>query len=324
MSAQVYLPQTTFSQVTLPQSTLMLDALDFSFMDSQLLASDPFPTTSVPSVPEYSDTPNTELDEQFMNIVSNLTPEEIQQMVDSFSASLVGLQQETQPVPFDTSYIQSAQTYEPAIDNLPHPFMVIPSQSPVDSQCAAPAPEQLSPAPLASTKTPHETATLKAVTLLKLNMRFNSLFQNAGIVSCPDKIDLNAGIKREDAMVAAGYLPQTHIPWEQALKFLGKQGFRIYYYNEVKKARIDNTELPPIPEWITRYCFAKGAGKRPTGFSREQPTESSLKNQQVVAKVMLARNNPTKRSKAAAAASRKNMDKGKAVDTLRYSPYTRR
>ncbi|KAH7334711.1 hypothetical protein B0J17DRAFT_720256 [Rhizoctonia solani] len=323
MSAQVYFPQTACSQAAFPQTTFMTDVLDFNFMDSQSLSSDALLTTGLPYTSECSDTPNTELDEQLMNITSNMNPEEIQQMIDSFSASFAALEQVTQPVPFDTSYLQPAQAYEPATNTLPQPFMIVPSQSPVASQCIFPAPEQPNPAPVASSsKTPQETMVLKAITLLKLNIRFNPLFQKMGIVSCPDKIDLNAGMEREDVMMAAGYLPQTHIPWEQALRLLGKQGFRSYYFSEVKKAQANKIELRPLPEWITRYCFAKSAGKRPAGPSKKQFAESTLKNKQVVAKAMFARNNPTRRSKATTA-SYQNKGKGKAVDTQRYNPYTR-
>ena len=85
-----------------------------------------------------------------------------------------------------------------------------------------------------------------------------------------------------------------------------------------------DVELPPVPEWITRHCSLKGASKKLTGPSKISPTANSLKNKQKVAKVMLARNNPTRKSKAAAASQKnKGKGKGKAVDTQHYNPHPR-
>ncbi|KAG8709639.1 hypothetical protein FRC11_005350 [Ceratobasidium sp. 423] len=320
MSTQVYYPQAAFAQPAFTHNVL-----DFTFMDSQPPASDVLPTTGLPNTREYSDIPNIELDQELVNMVSNMTPEELQQMIDSFPVSLTAFPQEAQHISFETSGFQPevpAQAYEPTTNVLPQPRMIVPSQAPIASQPAAPAPEQSQPAPVASgSRAPRETI-LKAVTLLQLNMRFNPLFQKMGIVSCPNKIDLKAGMEREDAMIAAGYLPQTHIPWEQALKLLGKQGFRTYYCSEMKRARASGVELPSVPEWITRHCFAKGASRKPASVNKNSPAAISLKNKQKVAKVLLARNNPTRRSKAAARKN-KNKGKGKAVDTQRYNPYAR-
>ncbi|KAL5638314.1 hypothetical protein ACGC1H_005111 [Rhizoctonia solani] len=318
MSTQTYIHQATFSQATFTP-----DAPDFSFMEFQPSNLNGIPDANLVNDLGFANIPNIELDEGLMNMCFNLSPEEVQQMIDSFSAPLTTLHQETQPVPLETSHFEQyvpPQISESAVDNLPQPPMIVPSQAPIASQSAA-APEQPAPAPVASSsKTPCETTFLKATTLLKLNLRFNPFFQNMGIVSCPDKIDLKAGMEREDAMMAAGYIPQTHIPWEQSLKLLGKQGFRTYYYSQMKKARASNIELPPVPEWITRYCFP--SGKKLAGPSKISPTASSLKNKHMVAKVMLARNNPTRKSKAAAA-SQKKKGKGKAVDTQRRNPYAR-
>ncbi|KEP48511.1 hypothetical protein V565_122670 [Rhizoctonia solani 123E] len=320
MSTQTYISQAPFPQVSFSQ-----DPLDFNFMDFQSSASNALPNADLVNDLGFVDIPNVELDESLMNMCFNLSPEEVQQMINSFSAPLTTLHQETQPVPPEINYFQQdvpPQISELAVSSLPQPPMIVPSQAPISFQSAA-APEQPEPAPVASSsKTPCETTFLNATTLLKLNLRFNPLFQNMGIASCPDRIDLKAGMEREDAMMAAGYIPQTHIPWEQSLKLLGKQGFRTYYYAEMKKARASNVELPPVPEWITRHCFPKGADKKLAGPSKISPTASSLKNKQRVAKVMLARNNPTRKSKAAAA-SQKNKGKGKAVDTQHYNPHAR-
>ncbi|CAE6475719.1 unnamed protein product [Rhizoctonia solani] len=322
---QADFPQADFPQADFTQAAFTPEVLDFSFMDSQPLALNTFSDTSFLNNSEFLNIPNVELDEQLMNMCLNLTSEEIQQMIDTFPTSPTTHHQATQSVPLEAAYFQQEvppQVYESATNVLPQPPMIVPSHTTVVSQPAA-APEQPEPAPVASSsKTPFETRLLKAITLLKLNIRFNPLFQKMGIISCPDKIDLKAGMEREDAMIAAGYLPQTHISWEQALKLLGKQGFRTYYYSEMKKARASNIELPPVPEWITRYCFAKGAGKKPAGPNKKSSAENSLKNKQMVAKVMLARNNPTRKSKAAATLQ-KNKGKGKAVDTQRYNPYAR-
>ncbi|CAE6473115.1 unnamed protein product [Rhizoctonia solani] len=321
MSTQVYYPQVTFAQPVFTH-----DALDFTFMDSQPLPLDVLPNPGLPNTWDYSDISNIELDQELVNMCSNMTAEEIQQMIDTFPVSLAELPQEAQSVPFETSSFQlevPTQTYEPTTNVLPQPRMIVPSQAPIASRSAAPAPKHPRPTPVASgSQTPHKTVLLKAITLLQLNLRFNPLFQKMGIVSCPDKIDLKAGMEREDAVIAAGYLPQTHVPWEQALKLLGKQGFRTYYCSEMKRARASSIELPPVPEWITRYCFAKGAGRKPTSVSKSSSAAISLKNKQMVAKVLLARNNPTRRSKAAARKN-KNKGKGKAVDIQCYNPYGR-
>ncbi|KAJ1306016.1 hypothetical protein OPQ81_010730 [Rhizoctonia solani] len=318
MSTQVYFPETI-----LPQDAFTQDAFDFSFMDYQLPVSNAL-HHGLPNSFELWGNPDIELDEELLNIGSNLTLEDIQQMSDFFSASLAALPQ-AQFVPDETPYFlqgAAAQNYQ-AENIIPQPPMAVPSQSPVASQSGASAPEQFRPAPAAtSSETPRSAMLLTAITLLKLNTRFNPLFQKMGIVSCPDMIDLRAGMEREDAMIAAGYLPPTHIPWEQAFKLLGKQGFCTYYYSEVKKARANKIELPPVPEWITRYCFAKGAGNKPTVPNKIFPVDNLLNNKQAVAKAMLTRNNPTRRSKAAAT-SLQNKGKGKAVDTQRYNPYAR-
>ncbi|CAE6470786.1 unnamed protein product [Rhizoctonia solani] len=291
------------------QPTFTHGAFDFNFTYSQPAALDALPTTGFPNAWEYSDIPNIELDQELVNMCSNMTAEEIQQMVDSFAVSFAALPQEAQFVSFETSGFQApAQTYQSTPNVLPQPRMIVPSQAPVS---AAPAPERLRSTPVASgSQTHHGAVLLKAVTLLQLNMRFNPRFRKMGIVSCPDRIDLKAGMEREDAMIGAGYLPQTHIPWEQALKLLGKQGFRTYHCSEMKRAKASNIELPPVPEWITRYCFTKGAGRKPTGVIKNSPAAISLKNKQTVAKILLARNNPTRRSKAAARKN-KNKNKGK-------------
>ncbi|CAE7174870.1 unnamed protein product [Rhizoctonia solani] len=318
MSTQAYSPQAGSSQATITS-----DALDFSFWSSQSPTSGALSDTDLLNNFELSDISNFELDEQFMATCSNLTAEGLQQMIDSFSASSATPYQDIQPVPLEASNFQQEvppQAYDPATNILPQPSTIVPSQAPITSQDAAP--EQLEPASVvSSSETPSETTTLNSVTLLMLNQRFNPTFRKMGIVSCPDKIDLKAGMEQEDAMVAAGYLPQTHVPWEQALQLLGKQGFRTYYYSEVKKAKANNIELPPVPVWITRYCYAKDVQKKPAGPSKKVPAANSLSNKHLAAKVLLARNNPTRKSKASAI-SQKNKGKGKAVATQRYTPHT--
>ncbi|CAE6388244.1 unnamed protein product [Rhizoctonia solani] len=317
MTTQVW-PQVTFFQ-----DAFTPNVFDFSFMDSQYPVLDSFPATDLPNTLELPYLSGVEFDEQLTDMVSNLTTEQIQQMLDSFSTSLATLPQGVQPTPFKASFQQETPShiYVPTDNVLPQPSMTVPSQTSIGSESTTPFSELSQPAAAApSSKDPNGATFLSAISLIKLNMRFNPLFQKMGLASCPDRIDLRAGMEREDAMIMAGYLPQTHIPWEQAVKLLGKQGFRSYYYSEVKWAKASNIELPPVPEWIRRYCLSNGGGNTPARVGKQPPTVSSAKNKQMTGRVMFSGNNPTEQSTFV---SRPNKGKGKMTDTQRYNPYIR-
>ncbi|KAF8756374.1 hypothetical protein RHS01_04461 [Rhizoctonia solani] len=218
MSTQLY-PQANFSQ-----DAFALDAFGFNFMDSQLPTLDTFSTAGLSNTWELPDISGMGFDEQFMSMISGLSAEQIQYMLDYLTPpDMVQAPQEVQPAIFETQLQQEvpSQIYVPTNDII--------LQQP--------------------------TATIPM-----------------GLASCPDKIDLKAGMEQEDAMIAAGYLPQTHVPWEEAIKLLGKQGFRSYYYSEIEIAKANNTELPPVPEWIRRYCLSKDTRNAPARISNQDCT----------------------------------------------------
>ncbi|QRW25318.1 hypothetical protein RhiXN_07267 [Rhizoctonia solani] len=283
-----------------------LDAFGFNFMDSQLPTLDTFSTAGLSNTWELPDISGMGFDEQFMSMISGLSAEQIQYMLDYLTPP------DMQEVP--------SQIYVPTNDIiLQQPTATIPSQAPIGSEPI----DRPAEAPLPTTSRSRGcsgTTLLTAITLLRLNVRFNPLFRSMGLASCPDKIDLKAGMEQEDAMIAAGYLPQTHVPWEEAIKLLGKQGFRSYYYSEIEIAKANNTELPPVPEWIRRYCLSKDTRNAPARISNQDCTTNPLNKKPKAAKMISRRNNPTEQP---AFVWGQNKGKGNSVSTQRYSPYAR-
>ncbi|CAE6415245.1 unnamed protein product [Rhizoctonia solani] len=317
MSTQLY-PQANFSQ-----DAFALDAFGFNFMDSQLPTLDTFSTAGLSNTWELPDISGMGFDEQFMSMISGLSAEQIQYMLDYLTPpDMVQAPQEVQPAIFETQLQQEvpSQIYVPTNDIiLQQPTATIPSQAPIGSEPI----DRPAEAPLPTTSRSRGcsgTTLLTAITLLRLNVRFNPLFRSMGLASCPDKIDLKAGMEQEDAMIAAGYLPQTHVPWEEAIKLLGKQGFRSYYYSEIEIAKANNTELPPVPEWIRRYCLSKDTRNAPARISNQDCTTNLLNKKPKAAKMISRRNNPTEQP---AFVWGQNKGKGNSVSTQRYSPYAR-
>ncbi|CCO31984.1 hypothetical protein BN14_06036 [Rhizoctonia solani AG-1 IB] len=230
-------------QVTIPQENFNSNFFDFSFVDPQT-QTDSFSASSLSSMWEIPDISGMDLDQLLMSANSSLSEEDIQQIMNSFSASpgMSQALQEAGPAPFEASFQQETipQIHMPTNNVLPQPPMLVPSQAAVGFQPVLPSPKiPRSAGAGPSSQANSGSSLLTAISLLKLNMRFNPVFQKMGFTSCPDRIDLKAGMEREDAMIAVGYLPQTHIPWEQAIKLLGKQGFRSYYYSEIQRAKED-------------------------------------------------------------------------------------
>ncbi|GAB1523444.1 hypothetical protein RhiTH_006592 [Rhizoctonia solani] len=317
MSTQLY-PQANFSQ-----DAFALGAFGFNFMDSQLPTLDTFSTAGLSNTWELPDISGMGFDEQFMSMISGLSAEQIQYMLDYLTPpDMVQAPQEVQPAIFETQLQQEvpSQIYVPTNDIiLQQPTATIPSQAPIGSEPI----DRPAEAPLPTTSRSRDcsgTTLLTAITLLRLNVRFNPLFRSMGLASCPDKIDLKAGMEQEDAMIAAGYLPQTHVPWEEAIKLLGKQGFRSYYYSEIEIAKANNTELPPVPEWIRRYCLSKDTRNAPARIRNQYYTANPLNKKPKAAKMISRRNIPTEQP---AFVWGQNKGKGNSVGTQRYSPYAR-
>lgn len=169
-------------------------------------------------------------------------------------------------VPTQPVVLQSASVPAPA--NAPVPT-VAPTQPAGPSQ----------PEPIASTSKSVKAPPpfISAIDVVECNVRYNPTYHTSGLRSWGAlKPILEEEIAKEAQRMEGGAMPFVQIPWDEALRHLGKLQFRAYYNMQVERATANSKSpaflvasrsfelmatlsedfnLKPLPEWIMSYCW---------------------------------------------------------------------
>lgn len=202
--------------------------------------------------------------------------------LDAFTCENPQAEQEIQALleSMDPSYLDwlvgfSAVDVQPTVPSQ-EPQLPPPESAPALQPTVAPA-LQPTVAPThhsvpAQSKAEH---TINAMRLFEANVRYNPNFRTTGLLSL-DEIDLEGEMAREAEMEARGMISFTQATWEEAIQCMGRQEFLMYYHEQVERARRNNWNLAPLPDWIVSYCFPKQTAPAPAAVTSQTVAQQLL------------------------------------------------